>query len=265
MQMPIKGQLDKPKIKGSFAQAATTYDNVADLQRKVGQSLLIKIIHSALSGTVLDVGCGTGFLTTQLLAIEKISQVIGLDIALPMLQATQQKTQAKNLLLLCADAESLPLAAETANHIVSNLALQWCEDLIGVFTDFKRILKPGGQVLFSTFGEQTLQELKGAWAAVDNYSHVNQFYTTAEITVFLQQAGFKDIEITSNCYLSQYESVFALMRELKAIGAHNVTNGRRKSMTGKAKLQTMVAEYEVLRSEGLIPATFEIITVRTRV
>jgi malonyl-CoA O-methyltransferase len=260
--MQFEEQLDKAQVKGSFAQAATTYDAVADLQRRVGQGLLAKIVANDLTGIVLDVGCGTGFLTSELADCE---HVIGLDIALPMLQATRKKIAAQKLWLLCADAERLPFAEQAVNHIVSNLALQWCEDLVRVFTDFKRVLKPDGQLLFSTFGSQTLQELKAAWAKVDDYSHVNQFYNASEIVDFLQRVGFKQIETDRKIYLSQYESVLALMRELKAIGAHNVMRGRRKSITGKAKMRTMIAEYENLRSEGLIPATFEIITVTARV
>lgn len=258
-------QLDKGKVKGSFAQAATTYDAVADLQRRVGQGLLRQIIKQNLTGTVLDIGCGTGFLSYELTGAENIAQLIGLDIALPMLHTTRQKVGADKLWLICADAELLPLQTQVVNHIVSNLALQWCEDLPRVFADFKRVLKPDGQLLFSTFGAKTLQELKAAWGKVDNYSHVNHFYNGNEIAFFLQQTGFKQIEIDSKVYLSQYESAFDLMCELKAIGAHNVTAGRRKSITGKEKMRAMIAEYENLRCDSLIPATFEIITATARV
>lgn len=262
--MQFSGQLDKTKIRGSFAQAATTYDAAADLQKRVGQSLLTQILARNLSGVVLDVGCGTGFLINGLAELADCEQIIGLDIALPMLQKTRQKITADKLGLLCADAEFLPLSAQTVDCIVSNLALQWCENLEGVFADFKRVLKPDGQLSFSTFGGQTLQELKNAWATVDTYSHVNHFYNVDEISNFLQQAGFQQIRIESHCYLPHYPSVFALMRELKAIGAHNITRGRRKTITGKATLYAMISEYEGLRSEGLIPATFEIITVTAR-
>ena len=263
--MLCDGQLDKVKVKGSFAQAANTYDAVADLQRRVGQALFTQVIDRGLTGMVLDVGCGTGFITRELMALSEIEKVIALDIAVPMLQATRQKVNSQKLSLVCADAEYLPLSEQAVHHIVSNLALQWCEDLSSVFSDFKRVLKPNGQLLFSTFGSQTLQELKAAWAKVDDYSHVNSFYTAAQITQALQQAGFNQIQVNEKIYLSQYESAMALMRELKAIGAHNVTSARRKTMTGKKKMQTMIAEYELLRSNGLIPATFEIITVMARV
>jgi malonyl-CoA O-methyltransferase len=262
--MLIKTQLEKVKIKDAFAHAATTYDAVADLQREVGLSLLGQVLRKDLTGIVLDVGCGTGFLTHKVLIHTECVTVIGLDIALPMLQATRQKTASQHLSLLCADAEFLPLASESVHQIVSNLALQWCENLTAVFSDFNRVLKPQGQLSFSTFGEKTLQELKAAWATVDDCCHVNHFYQADEIRFFLQQAGFQAIEIKTKTYLSQYESVMALMHELKALGAHHVIRGARKTMTGKTKMQTMICDYETRRKKGLIPATFEIITVTAR-
>jgi malonyl-CoA O-methyltransferase len=256
--------LDKTQVKDSFAQAATTYDAVADLQRRVGQGLLAQARAVNLTGTILDIGCGTGFLTAEIAKLPRV-QVVGLDIALPMLQATRRKLSPENAGLVCADAEALPFAAQTFDHLVSNVALQWCENLPRVFADCRRVLKPDGQLLFSTFGEKTLHELKTAWANVDDYSHVNSFYAAAEIADFLQQANFQQIDLKSIACVSYYESIMALMRELKAIGAHNVNHQRRKSLTGKSKMQAMVAEYEALRGDGLIPATFEIITVTARV
>jgi len=262
--MLFKTQLEKVKIKHAFAHAATTYDAVADLQRRVGLNLLEQVVNDDLTGIVLDVGCGTGFLTHKIITHAECAEVIGLDIALPMLHTTRHKMDGQNLLLVCADAEFLPFADQTINHIVSNLALQWCENLTAVFSDFKRVLKPQGQLLFSTFGEKTLQELKAAWATVDDCSHVNDFYHADEIGFFLQQTGFQVIEIKTKTYLSQYESVMALMHELKALGAYHVIKGGRKTITGKTKMQAMMNEYDAWRKNGLIPATFEIITVTAR-
>ncbi|MDP3589425.1 MAG: methyltransferase domain-containing protein, partial [Methylobacter sp.] len=154
-------QLDKAKIRQSFAAASVTYDGVAALQRTVGKALLNTIKTESLTGTLLDLGCGTGFLTANLLAsqvgcasrivnlggcLENGTQsvpymnVIALDIALPMLQVTQTKLDTSNVSYLCADAEQLPLTGQIVDGVFSNLALQWCVNLEGVFTDIKRIL-----------------------------------------------------------------------------------------------------------------------------
>ena len=208
--------LDKSGIKRSFAAATKTYDSVAELQRTVGRELLQAIDTTHLTGTLLDLGCGTGFLTGELLARSRYETMIALDIALPMLQATQAKlADQSNINYVCADAEHLPLGGQCIDAVLSNLALQWCRNLDAVFTDIKRVLKPDGQLVFSTFGPQTLHELKSAWATVDHYSHVNEFYSETQLKHFLLQAGFKNSQVKSTVYISRYQSVWTLMQELK--------------------------------------------------
>lgn len=257
--------LDKRSVRSSFANASKTYDDMAALQRTVGKDLLKHERAGGLHGTVLDIGCGTGFLTGELLKLSGYRQLIALDLALPMVQTTRIKlNRPEKLLYVCADAESLPLQDNSVDRIFSNVALQWCQNLGDTLKDIRRILKPDGHLLFSTFGEKTLQELKAAWRKVDDYSHVNEFYGVAEIEGFLQDAGYKDIQVSKKIYLRQYDSVMSLMRELKGIGAHNVNAGRNHGMTGKNKMQAMMRHYEPLREKGLIPASFEIIKVSAK-
>jgi malonyl-CoA O-methyltransferase len=253
-------QLDKAKIRQSFSAASASYDGVAALQRNVGEALLNSIDRGNLNGTLLDLGCGTGFLTSGLL--RHASPVIALDIALPMVQVTRAKLAGTaNAGYVCADAEQLPLAAGSVDGVFSNLALQWCLNLDGVFTDIKRILKPGGRLVFSTFGPQTLKELKAAWTHADGYNHVNEFYSETQLTGFLRQAGFGNIAVENKTYISNYDSVVALMKELKHIGAHNVMSDRNKGLTTRTAMHTMMTAYERHRTDGRIPATFEVITV----
>jgi len=258
--------LDKARIKQSFAAASVTYDSVAGLQRTVGKGLLRSIDATKLTGTLLDLGCGTGFLTGELLAYSNHETTIALDIALSMLQTTQGKLADKrNIIYVCADAEQLPLAEQGIDSVVSNLAMQWCRNLDAVFTDIKRALKPDGQLIFSTFGPHTLHELKSAWATVDNYSHVNEFYSEAQLKQSLQQAGFKNIQINSKLYTSRYDSVWTLMQELKHLGAHHVIAGRNKKITTKTAMRQMITAYEKHRVRDRIPATFEVIIVIAKV
>jgi malonyl-CoA O-methyltransferase len=253
--------LDKAKIRQSFAVASATYDRVAELQRAVGKALLDTVNTASLTGALLDLGCGTGFLTARLLMFTQ--PVIALDIALPMLQVTRTKlADNASVRYLCADAERLPLAEKAVDRVFSNLALQWCVNLDAVFADIKRVLKPGGQLVFSTFGPQTLQELKSAWAEVDGYNHVNDFYSEQQLVHFLQLAGYAEINIETKMYVSSYSSVMTLMKELKHIGAHNVIAGRNKNITTKSQMQRMVAAYERHRTGDGIPATFEVILVK---
>ncbi len=258
--------IDKAKIKRSFAAASVTYDSVAVLQRTVGNELLRSIDTTKLNGTLLDLGCGTGFLTGELLAHSSHETIIALDIALSMLQTTQAKLADKHdIIYVCADAEQLPLVEQSIDSVISNLALQWCRNLEAVFTGIKRVLKPDGQLVFSTFGPQTLHELKSAWSEVDHYNHVNEFYSEAQLKQSLQQAGFKNSQIKSKLYTSRYDSVWTLMQELKHLGAHHVIAGRNKKFTTKTAMQQMIAAYENHRVRDQIPATFEVIIVTAKV
>ncbi|MDD5461183.1 MAG: malonyl-ACP O-methyltransferase BioC [Methylococcales bacterium] len=257
--------LDKTWIKRSFAAASMTYDSVAALQRTVGKELLHSVDAAKLNGTLLDLGCGTGFLTGELLAHSSHENLIALDIAWPMLQATRIKLAGKPVIYLCADAERLPLADQSIDHIFSNLALQWCRNLDAIFNDIKQSLKPDGRLAFSTFGPKTLHELKHAWISVDHYNHVNEFHSETQLKQFLQQTEFQDIHIETKLYTSCYDSVWILMQELKHLGAHHVIAGRNKRITTKTAMQQMIEAYELLRANDQIPATFEVIIVTAKV
>ena len=257
--LPVR--LDKRRIKQSFAKAASTYDGVAELQRQVGRALLRSVDIEQCQGVLVDLGCGTGFLTSELVARANYQHLIALDIAHAMLKTTQGKLDSKDAIdYVCADAEFLPFVSQSVDYLFSNLALQWCHNLTDVFSDIKRVLKSEGQLIFSTFGTKTLQELKAAWAMVDNYNHVNDFYSQAQIQQFLEQSGFKDIQIVSQSYMSYYPSVRSLMLELKGLGAQQVS-GRNKFVTTKTALQNMFIAYDALRVHKEIPATFEVISV----
>ncbi|MFA6163008.1 MAG: malonyl-ACP O-methyltransferase BioC [Methylobacter sp.] len=260
--------LDKSKIRQSFGAASSSYDGVAGLQRAVGKELLRTINGAKLIGTLLDLGCGTGFLTGELLASLRCEQMVALDIALPMLHTTRNKLRSsekhENVQYLCADAEQLPFADQVIDGMFSNLALQWCRTPEAVFADIKRVLKAEGQLIFSTFGPETLKELKAAWAEVDGYHHVNEFYSEGQLEYFLQQAGFRDLQVESKLYISSYGSVLELMKELKHMGAHNVSTGRNKQITTKTQMQGMITAYEKHRTSNLIPATFEVIMVAAK-
>lgn len=253
--------IDKDKVRHSFSSAVSSYDGFASLQRKVGLELLNKN-DSFEKKNILDVGCGTGFLAQEILLKALVQQMITVDIALPMVQATKNKLKSEGAVqYICADAEKLPFLDKTVDQIISNLALQWCQNLTAVFKGFKRILKQDGQILFSTFGPDTLQELKTSWAEVDNYTHVNNFYSVDHLTIFLERAEFKDIQIEVKYYQSNYRTVIELMRELKGIGANNVLSGRNPNITSKAQMQKMVDAYEKQRKNDFIPATYEVIFV----
>ncbi len=253
--------LDKRKIRQSFAMAADSYDQMARLQKQVALKLVDWCGSPEPGQAVLDVGCGTGFLTEYLAANLQDGQVVALDMALPMLQKTCSRPLLRHCYRVCADAENLPFTGPVFDAIYSSLALQWCQSLTATLQGFKQALKPDGKLFFSTFGPQSLQELKTAWRAVDDKPHVNEFVTLAGLRQALSSAGFKQIEIRRQLYEMAYPDVWALMRELKAIGAHHVDREPGQLLVTRKQMERMIATYPKQKTGGII-ASNEIVFVK---
>lgn len=253
--------LDKHLVRQSFDRAARRYDEAAVLQREVGDRMLARLDLMRISpALILDVGCGTGGVTAGLLKKYFAARVIGLDIAPGMLAiARRHAPWFRKLHCVCGDAEALPLADGSCDMVFSNLVLQWCGDLDRALREFRRVLEPGGLLMFSTFGPDTLIELRRSWAAADDYNHVNAFLDLHDIGDAMMRAGLADPVVDMEYFTLTYENVLGLMRDLKNLGAHNVTTGRARSLTGKGRLQSVSAAYERFRRDGRLPATYEVV------
>jgi malonyl-CoA O-methyltransferase len=252
---------DKRWVGYSFSKAAPDYDAVAALQRLVGERLLAKLhqMH-CLPKVIVDVGAGTGYCTARLAERFPDVDLQALDIAEGMLRTLRERPGLREKAFsICGDGESLPLRAQSVDLVFSNLALQWCADLPAVLAEWRRVLRPGGWILFSTFGAATLCELRAAWAKVDAYSHVNVFATQVEVAAALAGEGFSDSRVDVERNLLAYPSVDALLRELKSLGAHNVTRNRPRHLTGKGAFRHMQAAYLDSATEGCIESSFEIV------
>ena len=256
---------DKRKMRQAFEQAAGTYDAAAVIQREISQRLLERLNYINLEPTrVLDVGAGTGISHTGLIRHYPAAKIFALDIARPMLLQARKKQGwwqrlRQPVKLITGDAESLPLADASVDLLFSNLALQWCLDLEQTFKEFKRVLKPGGLLMFTTFGPDTLKELRSCWSEVDGYTHVNNFIDMHDIGDALVRTAFAEPVMDMELLTMTYSDVPSLMRDLKSIGAHNVTQGRSRKLTGKGRLQRVISAYEQFRSEGVLPASYEVV------
>ena len=163
------------------------------------------------------------------------------------------------MLPICGDLERLPLRPGAVAMVWSNLALQWVDEPQQAFAELRRVIAPGGLLMFSTFGPDTLKELRQAYQAADRYNHVNRFIDMHDLGDMLLHAGFAAPVMDMEYITLTYADVRALMHDLKAIGAHNVTAGRRQGMTARKTLDAVERSYETMRREGRLPATFEVV------
>ena len=98
--------------------------------------------------------------------------------------------------------------------------------------------------MFTTFGPDTLKELRSCWSQVDGYTHVNNFIDMHDIGDALIRSSFAEPVMDMELLTMTYSDVPGLMRDLKSIGAHNVTRGRSRKLTGKGRLQQVIDAYE---------------------
>jgi len=255
--------LDKAKVRKSFERAAETYDASAVLQQEVAGRLIERLDYIRLQPNyVLDLGCGTGRITETMLKRYPKAQIVALDLAVNMLKKTKKKGGwlSKKPRCVCADAEKLPLKEDSIDLLISSLMLQWSNDLPAIFKGFRRVIAPQGLLMFTTFGPDTLKEIRASWGKVDNTPHTSQFTDMHDIGDALLQAGFSNPVMDMELITTTYSSVREIMKDIKNIGASNATTGRSKGLMGKQRLADFEAAYEVFKdSDGLYPATWEII------
>lgn len=260
-------EIDKKAVRRSFSKAAPDYDASAVMQREVCIRMLERLDYIKNSpAMMLDVGSGTGWGSRQLAERYPAAQMVALDIAMGMLQTAKGKTSwwkklfaGKTPQYVCADVEALPLLGNSVDMVWSNLALQWCNDLPATFVEILRVLKTDGLFMFSTFGPDTLKELRIAFNGVDNNSHLNRFADMHDVGDMLVAGGFADPVVDMEFITLTYDDVRSVMQDLRTIGAHNATAGRATGMLGKNAWGRVLQNYEQLRSDGKLPATFEVI------
>ena len=260
--------VDKRLVRRSFDDAADTYDAAAVLQNEVCARMLGRLEYIKLApAAILDAGSGTGNALAALAKRYPDARIVALDIAHAMLARARRRRPwwqslpglRKPMYPVCADVEALPLATGSVGLVWSNLALQWVNDLPRAFAETHRVLAPGGLLMFSTFGPDTLNELRRAYEGTDAHTHVNRFIDLHDIGDMLVAAGYADPVMDMEQLTLTYESVRALMRDLKAIGAQNATRDRPLALSGKGQLAAVERAYEAHRRDGRLPATFEIV------
>jgi len=256
-----KPLIDKRLARRAFEKAAGTYDDAAVLQNEIGDRLMERLDYIRLQPRrVLDLGSGTGMFTSALMKRYRKADVVALDIAQPMLQRVKQRAGwLRKPGCVCGDTESLPFADDSFDFIFSNLMLQWCTDLEATFIELRRVLSPGGLLMFTTFGPDTLMELRASWEAVDGYTHVNSFIDLHDVGDSLLHTRWAEPVMDSERITVTYRELRTLMQDLKHIGAHNVTSGRPRGLTGKRHLQQLVEAYEPFREDGVLPASYEVV------
>ncbi len=165
------------------------------------------------------------------------------------------------------ESEPLPLAPESLDLVVSALAFQFVNDLPGVLAQIRRALKPDGLLLAAMIGGDTLTELRQSFAAAEAElegglsPRVAPFADLRDVGALLQRAGFALPVTDVDRVVVRYDSAFALMQDLRRMGATNILVERRRTPTRRATMLRMAQLYgeRFADPDGRIRATFDVI------
>jgi malonyl-CoA O-methyltransferase len=249
--------IDKRAIAQSFGLAAPKYDSVAHFQRWVGRELL-DLLPQRRFLRILDLGTGTGYFIEPLRDAHSPELMCGLDLSEGMIRHIANANSGPNQLVV-GDADMLPFQSDSFDLVYSSLAIQWCYRLPQLFDEISRILAPSGLFGFSTLLNGSLIELKEAWGNVDQSQHVNDFFELKDYAVAINSAALSVHSLTERPKILEYENALDLSRELKTLGAHNMTQHRNKGLTGKTRVKAFVQQYETMRmASGYLPATYQV-------
>lgn len=255
------------RLRRSFDRAASHYDSVAVLPREIAQrmderlSLMRMPVHD-----ILDAGCGTGFGAKLLRKRYAPARIVELDLSEGMLSRRSPSRwrlwpwpgHSMPRSAVCADLQQLPLAAASFDLIWSNFVLHWMDDLAGTLTQMYRVLRPGGLLMFSMFGPDTLKELRSA--STEALFQVNQQVDLHDIGDTLIRCGYADPVMDMEIVTMTYSDVPTLLRDLRAHGSINLAGSTTKVLGGRHDYQEVLSRYEKFRrADKRLPATCEII------
>ena len=262
----MQGWLDRRAARRWFERAvpAPGADALArEVERRMAERLAY-VRHEP--ARILNAGCGAA--SCALLRDRyPAAEVLEVDFALePLIRGREARPFAERAIALvrgareryvCADFSALPLEPGACGMIWSNLALAWSVDLGATIREWHRVLSVGGLLMFSTYGPDTLKELRAAYA--DARPHIHPFVDMHDIGDALVAAGFADPVMDMESITLTYGSVNGLVADLRATGQRNAHAGRRRALSGARGWTRACAAYAALARAGRLPATFEIV------
>ncbi len=248
---------DRRTVARVFRRASGTLPSADFLYAEVRSRLLERLQFIDLEpALVVDLGAGTGEGAAELARLFAAARVVAVDLVPQMLSAGNPGAA----LPVCADAARLPFRENSTDLIVASLLLPWCNPVEPVLAEARRMLRFPGLFTFTTFGPDTLRELRQAWAAADGFAHVHDHPDMHDLGDALVNAGFAEPVVECETLTITYGDVGRLVGELRAMGASNLAAGRNRGLTGRKAWSRMRVAYEIYRSEaGRIPATIEVI------
>jgi malonyl-CoA O-methyltransferase len=270
----MSAPIDLVRVRKLFADPSRTAA-ASFLRREIAARMMERLLLVKLAPTrVLDAGCGSGADLPALQQTYPAAQIVGLDASTGALGAARAALPAPGALnqmlsrllpaktgidLVASDFGNLPFGANALDLVWSNLALHWHPQPDVVFAEWRRVLRLDGLLMFSNFGPDTFQELRTAFAALDDTAHVLPFVDMHDFGDQLVEAGFSTPVMDMERITVTYDTAAALLADVRALGG-NPLSTRRRGLIGRAAWARMLGALEgQRRADGKLALTFEVI------
>lgn len=244
------------QVAKAFGDAALTYDLHAQVQMQCAQNLCAFIeanTRDLPAGPILEVGCGTGLVSTRLVDLFGSESCIITDVAPAMLSCCRTRLQGSSATLQILDIEAIEESNKYAG-IVAAFVLQWMDDLDSALDKLCNALVPGGKFFFSVPADGSFPEWKSACRQAGVTFTANRL---PDATLFRDFARTRDgmrLSLYEENFPVRYTGMSDFFDSLKSIGAGtsttaaklSITEGRRLLATRQAEPQGFVATYRVL-------------------
>ena len=250
------------RVRSAFARAARSYDGVSRVYDEIGARLLSHLDPITIDPVrVLDVGCGTGTGTALLASRYRRSRVYALDGAMPMLRRAKEKGPRlfSRQRFICGVAERLPVCDGRMGLVHANLLLPWCPTLEAPLREFARVLAPGGLLLLSSLGPDTLVELRRAWAPEEVSKPEPGLLDMHELGDALVAAGLVDAVMETERLTVRYRSAEDVIGDLMRSGAWAARRRVPSPRSTRESFARLRRRYLGMRSDAPIEITVEII------
>jgi len=258
--------INKDKLKRRFSRNAKQYDQYAHVQKIMGNTLVKSIDRTQPVNNILEIGCGTGYVTRQLAETYPNATITAVDIASGMIEVARQSLDSDKVTFICADAETMDFD-NSYDLIVSNATFQWFNHFEDTFEKLVGLLSENGQMHFSTFGEQTFNELHSSFKVVKNQMNITDdlkpgqtFYNRNELknkcAIILDIYGPTFSIVDSESLEPEFfTSCQDFLISVKKIGANNAQQN--KTRVHPEFIQNVMAYYdETYRKDGQVKATY---------
>lgn len=210
----------KAGIARQFDRGASTYDAHADVQKAMADRLMCRLRATGSEfRRVLEIGCGTGYLTGELARGFPKASIVAMDLSPRMVEIAANKVRSPNVEFAVADAESERWEPESFDLVASNATIQWFQAPGATIALLASALRTHGLMLHLAFGPETFCELRSILDEIDGRPPRPVVTSAGCWAAALRGAGLEVLACDDRLERRHYADFASFLGTIKGTGA----------------------------------------------